>query len=847
MPGECRYGRWPQNEKPKTIKEQIAEREKDASKTPLDLYRDDAVNNRRLREAKLSTLPELPLNEEHGQILKHSLYRILELSVRHQGTNKNAYVYWLEDPIILQWMKIIFAPVMRVSGLCTHVQPWTKPLPTPTLRIESGYLRLMLRGQMWSWKMFPVEDLREMSNHQWHEPTDIDMDWLVTLFGTDPQEEAPPAAPSSSSTQVKKYQSSPTTPSTKRSPGTPLSKALTGAPKTPTPEEPDPILEILEEPLKPSYAGNEDQKTDYEPSIADSDALQNQAVDGEEHQHQTDEEEAVEAIDQSAKEEIIKPTYDFRRVYRKLPALASSDEQAAKRLLLGLHERFWHCPISDFRNILSRCGMPPEVLRLAPEAVSSCTVCRKFVRATRRPQVKTSLACDFNECIQVDIFYFQGDMFLIIVDEATRFKSGGMLRSRELSSILSCLINNWLRFFGPPRELVADQESSIMTQDAGAEMDRLHITRKPKGTTTGREGKKHTGTGLVEKHIDLTKNSMLKIKEEAARYNIIVEKEELLSESLMAQNSTLNFGGYTPAMCVFGVLPRGFMNVDAVNIAVEGADPTTSTFERAARLRQIALAASQRSIIEDRMLRAGRTRPQHIDTTAMIPGTTEVEIFREDPANAGHGWRGPAQLLDLDENNGTVIVKYQGRPYLMSIRHIRPFRGHFFNQDDHAVQEQALHRLQHLVDHCTPYRMHARGQIYIKDTNTGAESWKNFPADLNMQEDQVMRDANMVAKYFNMNLFHGVRYGRALKSIYVPKYTKGILICWPTGTKDCVMTEHLTDQHISIKKEMLRVLDDISSMYLYCYVFFEETTVSNRHQDSHQAMQVHQLPCLFQT
>ena len=83
------------------------------------------------------------------------------------------------------------------------------------------------------------------------------------------------------------------------------------------------------------------------------------------------------------------------------------------------------------------------------------------------------------------------------------------------------------------------------------------------------------------------------------------------------------------------------------------------------------------------------------------------------------------------------------------------------------------------------------------------------------------------------------RYGRALKSIYVPKYTKGILICWPTGTKDCVMTEHLTDQHISIKKEMLRVLDDISSMYLYCYVFFEET--------SHQAMQAHQLPCLFQT
>jgi hypothetical protein len=74
--------------------------------------------------------------------------------------------------------------------------------------------------------------------------------------------------------------------------------------------------------------------------------------------------------------------------------------------------------------------MPPEVLRLAPDAIASCAVCRKFVRATRRPQVKTSLANNFNECIQVDIFYFQGDMFLLNVDEATQYKNGGMLLSR---------------------------------------------------------------------------------------------------------------------------------------------------------------------------------------------------------------------------------------------------------------------------------------------------------------------------------------------------------------------------------------------------------------------------------
>ena len=143
-----------------------------------------------------------------------------------------------------------------------------------------------------------------------------------------------------------------------------------------------------------------------------------------------------------SEKKVIKPIYDFRRVYRKLPDMATRDPITTKRLLLGLHERLWHCPIMDFRNILLRCNMPPEVIRLAAEAVGACTICRKFVRATRRPQVKTDLAMNFNEVIQLDIFYYKGDMFLLVVDEATRYKSGGLLENRELHSILSTLTNN---------------------------------------------------------------------------------------------------------------------------------------------------------------------------------------------------------------------------------------------------------------------------------------------------------------------------------------------------------------------------------------------------------------------
>ena len=83
-------------------------------------------------------------------------------------------------------------------------------------------------------------------------------------------------------------------------------------------------------------------------------------------------------------------------------------------------------------------------------------------------------------------------------------------------------------------------------------------------------------------------------------------------------------------------------------------------FERAARLRQIALQASQAAILESRISRAGRTR-QRTPVESMIAGTSQVEISRDD--GTGHGWRGPGTPLKLDEEAGTGVVDFQNRPY----------------------------------------------------------------------------------------------------------------------------------------------------------------------------------------
>ena len=258
-------------------------------------------------------------------------------------------------------------------------------------------------------------------------------------------------------------------------------------------------------------------------------------------------------------------------------------------------------PVADVRNILIRCGQPHDVWKLTGDAIATCTICRKYSRAGRHPQYKTHLASNFNELVQCDVFQFQDNLFILVIDEATRYKVATSCNGRYLVDILSALMRGWIRYFGPMRILVTDQESSLMTVEAGEEFQRLGIERRPAGTTTRKQGQQHTTTGLVERHIDLVKIGMLKIQAESNRYGIELQPEDLAAEAAMAQNLTLSVGGYTPATMLFGVLPRGFLDPEGDQPV---ADPNESSFEKSLRLRQIALQSAQAAILESRIARA---------------------------------------------------------------------------------------------------------------------------------------------------------------------------------------------------------------------------------------------------
>ena len=202
-------------------------------------------------------------------------------------------------------------------------------------------------------------------------------------------------------------------------------------------------------------------------------------------------------------------------------------------------------------------------------------------------------------------------LFLLLIDEATRYKVIALAADRSCKTLLQLLLHTWIRYFGPMRVLVSDQEGALMSLEAAAEFDRLSICRRPKGA-----GERHTGTGLVERHIALSKAAYLKTKAELERQALEHTPANTGAEVGMAQNVLLSFGGYTPSMAVLGTNPRSFYEIEdktlsALTATLEG---NYSVFEHALRLRQIACAAVTQSIAESRIARANRTRPHVVDT-----------------------------------------------------------------------------------------------------------------------------------------------------------------------------------------------------------------------------------------
>ena len=85
-----------------------------------------------------------------------------------------------------------------------------------------------------------------------------------------------------------------------------------------------------------------------------------------------------------------------------------------------------------------------------------------------------------------------------------------------------------------------------MSNEATRFCDRLGINRLVVGTEA------YHSKGAIERHIGLTKHSILKLKQAYTQAGFEIDYNNLVHESCCAQNALLDYGGCSPQMALTG-------------------------------------------------------------------------------------------------------------------------------------------------------------------------------------------------------------------------------------------------------------------------------------------------------
>ncbi|CAK0817055.1 unnamed protein product, partial [Prorocentrum cordatum] len=508
------------------------------------------------------------------------------------------------------------------------------------------------------------------------------------------------------------------------------------------------------------------------------------------------------------KEIVIKPNFDLQRFKHQLEEAAS--DQARLALLLGFHLKFWHATPDEMARLLAALGVEPNIIKLCPQVVKDlCEGCRKYAMPLHRPAFRAHITTKFNERVQGDLFFLWDMIWLILVDEHIRYKVIGVMKDKTAPEYLRCMGECWIRFFGPMETFVSDQEGALTSDLVGTTLDRYTIKREFAGTDPNKEEK--STTGLVESHIRMTKSIALKNEVVAKREGLNISKETLVYEAAMAQNLLLNFGGSTPANALLGYTPRDFYDENsATTMAHKGAlEISPDTFESNVRMRLLSKQNVLKTIVEERLAIANKSRPQKLDTERIKVGD-KVDLYRTPSKKDQEGWRGPCDLLHM-KSTGAIVV-WNGYPYIVPLRHIRIHQRLAAWTNSYERQHTASSPSMYLVTDYTDMLDIVEGTVPFKPQIVGmligADGKMRASSSMGETPPKVWILAQQCAEDEWGIKIDGIVFGRCVRRLYaVTGATFGRQVTW-----DCTRRDQYVTTDINPSRQVLDIINAIPNM-----------------------------------
>ena len=369
----------------------------------------------------------------------------------------------------------------------------------------------------------------------------------------------------------------------------------------------------------------------------------------------------------------IEPSFSLRSLKKQLSDDKLTDA-AISRLLMGLHYKLWHIPSLEMQRFLTKGGFSKRVVDLAKHVSKACKECRAWTPTLTKPVAAgCTIATFFNERLQTDLFMLWERTYVIFVDEAIRWALSQFLANKTAQEWYTVFLNHWVRYFGPPRTIVSDQEGAVISDLISRACETFEIDRDLQGS----EG--HTKTGLAERRLGIVKLGALKLWAQTQKQGLRISQDDCVSEACSATNSVLVYNACSPNQALLGYEPRDLYTIDnqSLGASTDALSSAPDNVESRVRARLYAKEAITQAVIEHRIAEAHNTRVQQYspaDLASLAPGK-KLDLWREPEDKSQTGWRGPVESLKLQRDAGTIIIEWKGHPLLVPLRLVRPHVG----------------------------------------------------------------------------------------------------------------------------------------------------------------------------
>ena len=221
-----------------------------------------------------------------------------------------------------------------------------------------------------------------------------------------------------------------------------------------------------------------------------------------------------------------------------------------------MHNNSGHPSDRDLLRILKNAGASNKAISLAADFEKQCTVCMQRKRPTPCLPVSPSQHLDFNHRIGLDVKLLPGWQTnqrvkcLNIVDYASNYQVMLPFYEVETAGVLRTLLREgWLRWAGPPVEVVMDPATTNMAESMISPLEQSGVR------VLSIAAEAHNQLGKVEKHGHLFEVILGKVLEQVQPQSR-EEYEACVLQTTNSKNELISVKGLSPNQLVFGRNPR---------------------------------------------------------------------------------------------------------------------------------------------------------------------------------------------------------------------------------------------------------------------------------------------------